>query len=125
MMSAIPMGDGTTTDGAHDASVVELTTGVRGPSPREHPAAATEPHAVSRRERAKASLDERLGRPTPTVWLSGQEAAEYVGVSWPTLRQLILDDAIPHVRLGTRWKIAVDVLDTHLQRRAEIQAGRR
>lgn len=79
---------------------------------------------MSRRDRVQATLHDRLERPAPTVWLSGQEAAEYVGVSWPTLRQLILEESIPHVRLGTRWKIDVVVLDEHLQRMAEVQAGR-
>ena len=74
---------------------------------------------ISRRDRAAQSLRERLARPSPTVWLSGQEAAEYVGVSWPTLRQVIVDHAIPHVRLGTLWRIEVAVLDEHLRRLAE------
>ena len=60
-------------------------------------------------------MEERLSRPVPTVWLSGQEAAEYVGVSWPTLRQLILEQSIPHIRLGTLWRIDVAVLDDHLR----------
>jgi excisionase family DNA binding protein len=77
----------------------------------------------ARRERAEQALATRLARPTPTVWLSGQEAAEYVGVSWPTLRQFILEHSIPHVRLGTRWKIEVAVLDEHLRRLAEVRAG--
>ena len=73
----------------------------------------------TRRARTRASLDKRLARPAPTVWLSGQEAAEYVGVSWPTLRRTLLDHRIPHVRLGTRWKIDVAVLDEHLHRLAQ------
>jgi excisionase family DNA binding protein len=60
----------------------------------------------------------------PAVWLSGQQAAEHVGVSWPTLRQAILDHAIPHVRLGRRWKIEVTVLDAHLRRLASGGTGR-
>lgn len=79
--------------------------------------------SVSRRNRAATSLQERLSRPSPTVWLSGQEAAEYVGVSWPTLRQALIDHAIPHVRLGTLWRIEVAVLDEHLRRLAEAQTG--
>ena len=77
----------------------------------------------SRRIRAAASLQERLSRPSPTVWLSGQEAAEYVGVSWPTLRRAIVDHAIPHVRLGTLWRLEVAVLDEHLRRLADVQSG--
>lgn len=77
----------------------------------------------SPRVRARRSLEQRLSRPAPTVWLSGQEAAEYVGVSWPTLRQALIEHAIPYVRLGTRWKIDVAVLDHHLHRLAEAEAG--
>lgn len=84
---------------------------------------AIERSASSRRAKARASLNERLTCPAPTVWLSGQEAAEYVGVSWPTLRQTIIEHSIPHVRLGTRWKIEVAVLDEHLRRIAETQVG--
>jgi excisionase family DNA binding protein len=54
------------------------------------------------------------------VWLSGKDAAEYVGVSWPTLRQFILDHGVPYVRLGTRWKIERNVLDDRLRRVAEL-----
>ena len=79
---------------------------------------------ASRRRRAGQALAERLARPAPTVWLSGEEAAEYVGVSWPTLRQFILEHSIPHVRLGTRWKIEVAVLDEHLRHLAEVTAQR-
>lgn len=81
--------------------------------------------AGSRRTRAAASLRERLERPSPTVWVSGQEAAEYIGVSWPTLRQVITDHAIPHVRLGSLWRIEVAVLDEHLRRMAEAGATTR
>lgn len=83
----------------------------------------TDRDTASRRERARRSLTDRLERPAPTVWLSGQEAAEYVGVSWPTLRQLILEHGIPHVRIGTRWTLEVATLDEHLRRLADIQAG--
>jgi excisionase family DNA binding protein len=57
------------------------------------------------------------------VWLSGKEAAEYVGVSWPTLRQFILDNGVPYVRLGTRWKIERTVLDAALRRQAATAAA--
>lgn len=60
----------------------------------------------------------------PAVWLSGQQAAAHVGVSWPTLRRVIVDYAIPHVRLGRRWKIEVSVLDDHLRRLASESTGR-
>ena len=75
---------------------------------------------ASRRTRVAASLHGRLARPSPTVWLSGQEAAEYVGVSWPTLRQASIEHVIPHVRLGTLWRIEVAMLDEHLRRLADI-----
>lgn len=78
---------------------------------------------LSRRDRASRSLQQRLARPAPTVWLSGQQAAEYVGVSWPTLRQAIIRHAIPHVRLGTLWRIEVAVLDEHLRWLAEVPAA--
>jgi excisionase family DNA binding protein len=64
---------------------------------------------------------DRLARPSPTVWLSGQEAAENVGVSWPTLRQLIIEHGIPHVRMGTLWRIEVPTLDAHLRQLADAQ----
>lgn len=60
-------------------------------------------------------------RKPDVVWLNGAEAAEYVGLSWTTLRQLIQDHQIPHLRVGSRWKINVDTLDTHLHRLAEAQ----
>lgn len=88
-----------------------------GPADQEVDAPADT--AESRRARAQASLQERLARPAPTVWLSGQEAAEYVGVSWPTLRNTLLEHDIPTLRLGTRWAIDVAVLDEHLHRIAE------
>ena len=59
----------------------------------------------------------------PAVWLSGQQAAEHVGVSWPTLRRAIIDYAIPHVRLGRCWKVEVSVLDDHLRRLASSSTG--
>lgn len=45
----------------------------------------------------------------------------YVGVSWPTLRQVLVDQAIPHVRLGKLWRVEVAVLDAHLRRQARVQ----
>jgi len=80
---------------------------------------------LSRRERTAASLRDRLSRPAPAVWLSGQEAAEYVGVSWPTLRQTLVEHSIPHVRLGKLWRVEVAVLDEHLRRQAKAQAAPR
>jgi excisionase family DNA binding protein len=88
---------------------------------------APEPTSTSRDPSTKTSHE---SRPThspsrevlPTaVWLSGKDAAEYVGVSWPTLRQFILDNAVPYVRLGTRWKIERTTLDASLRRVAEAR----
>lgn len=70
-----------------------------------------------------SELRRRLSSTTPTVWLSGKEAAEYVGVSWPTLRQVIIEHRIPHVRMGTLWKIEVAVLDEHLRQLAREHAA--
>lgn len=85
---------------------------------------AIEKPADRKRARVRAALDKRLSRPSPAVWLSGQEAAEHVGVSWPTLRQAIIEHDIPHVRLGTCWKIEMAVLDEHLRRMARTRVGR-
>jgi excisionase family DNA binding protein len=82
-----------------------------------------------RRSSTMAAYDNRTtapnSNPSPAaVWLSGKDAAEYVGVSWPTLRQFILDHGVPYVRLGTRWKIERTTLDASLRRRAaEMAAG--
>jgi excisionase family DNA binding protein len=70
-----------------------------------------------------AASQQQLERYSPAVWLSGQQAAAHVGVSWPTLRRAIVDYAIPHVRLGRRWKIEASVLDDHLRRLASDSAG--
>ena len=78
--------------------------------------AATDIPPEDRRERVRRSLNDRLSRPAPTVWLSGQEAAEHVGVSWPTLLRMIRDYGIPHLRAGRRYMIELAVLDEHLRR---------
>jgi len=44
-------------------------------------------------------------------------------VSWPTLRQLLTDHAIPPLRMGTLWRIDVAVLDDHLHQIASAEAG--
>lgn len=77
--------------------------------------AASETSSEGRRERVRRSLNDRLSRPTPTVWLSGQEAAEHVGVSWPTLLRMIRDHRIPHLRLGRRYMIELAALDERLR----------
>lgn len=85
-------------------------------------------HAADRvidiRDRRPAADGFGPDAPGPAVWLSGQQAAEHVGVSWPTLRQTIVEHAIPHVRLGRRWKIEVSVLDEHLRQLARTSAPR-
>ena len=73
---------------------------------------------------AAAPRDETVDGAVPAVWLSGQQAADHVGVSWPTLRQVIIDYGIPHVRLGRRWKIEATILDDHLRRLASGSTGR-
>lgn len=57
------------------------------------------------------------------VWLNGTEAADWFGVSWPTMRQMILDHDIPHIRIGSRWKINTATLDEHLHRLAETRGA--
>jgi excisionase family DNA binding protein len=82
-------------------------------------------HVIDIRDTAGAGARNAGGVDTrPAVWLSGQQAAEHVGVSWPTLRRAIVDYAIPHVRLGRRWKIEASVLDDHLRRLARDSTGR-
>ena len=79
---------------------------------------------IDLRDRRPATDDPGSGAAGPAVWLSGQQAAEHVGVSWPTLRQAIIEHAIPHVRLGRRWKIEASVLDGHLRQLARASHGR-
>lgn len=62
-------------------------------------------------------------RPELGPWLSAVEASKYVGVSWPTLREWILDHQVPHVRMGRRWKINRQTLDEHLTADADAQVG--
>lgn len=81
--------------------------------------AAYDTPTEDRRERVRRSLSDRLSRPAPTVWLSGQEAAEHVGVSWPTLLRMIRDHGIPHLRPGRRYMIELAVLDEHLRQIAQ------
>jgi excisionase family DNA binding protein len=81
-------------------------------------------HVIDIRDAAGPEARDGRGSGTsPAVWLSGQQAAAHVGVSWPTLRRAILDYAIPHVRLGRRWKIEATVLDEHLRRLARDSTG--
>ena len=79
---------------------------------------------IDLRDRRPAADNTGHGANGPAVWLSGQQAAEHVGVSWPTLRQTIIEHAIPHVRLGRRWKIEASVLDKHLRRLARTGSRR-
>lgn len=74
---------------AHHHSVHQGTAGVGDPTvgftrniiAQDNPSG----HLVVPLQPFPSPLRERLARPSPTVRLSGQEAAEYVGVSWPTL----------------------------------------
>lgn len=79
---------------------------------------------VDIREGKPAADDPGRSAAGPAVWLSGQQAAEHVGVSWPTLRQAIVEHAIPHVRLGRRWKIEASVLDEYLRQLARSGSPR-
>lgn len=79
---------------------------------------------IDLRDRRPATGDSGPDATGPAIWLSGQQAADHVGVSWPTLRQTIIDQGIPHVRLGRRWKIEVSVLDEHLRQLARNNSGR-
>jgi excisionase family DNA binding protein len=89
----------------------------------ERTSASRHPSMKTPHEDRPPHLPSREALPT-AAWLSGKEAAEYVGVSWPTLRQFILDHAVPYVRLGTRWKIERATLDRWLRQCADITAGR-
>ena len=99
--------------------------------PQDPRSRAPERKSASRHPSATTSHEDGPLRPSSrevalpiAVWLSGKEAAEYVGVSWPTLRQFILDNGVPYVRLGTRWKIERLALDESLRRVAgEVAAG--
>jgi excisionase family DNA binding protein len=98
---------------------------VKGPhaAPDEEPVMAVTDRVIDIRDHPRApEPEDAAGVSQLAVWLSGQQAAEHVGVSWPTLRQFIIDHRIPHVRLGRRWKIEVAVLDHHLRQLAD---GRR
>jgi excisionase family DNA binding protein len=103
----------------------DASAGLTTPDWSSRPSAPT---SRGRLHTRKAAYDNRSALPSSdpspaAVWLSGKDAAEYVGVSWPTLRQFILDHGVPYVRLGTRWKIERAVLDASLRRTAEIAAG--
>jgi len=39
------------------------------------------------------------------------------------MRQLLIDHRIPHIRLGTLWRIDVAILDHHLHRIATSGKG--
>ena len=80
---------------------------------------------IDLRERRPGADESGAGTARLAVWLSGKQAAEHVGVSWPTLRQTIIEHTIPHVRLGRRWKIERSVLDEHLRQLARSGAPRR
>lgn len=60
---------------------------------------------------------------TDRPWVNGQEAADLVGVSWPTLRQFVLDHDIPHLRVGRLWRFQTSRLMSELERLAELQVA--
>jgi excisionase family DNA binding protein len=99
-----------------------MTAATANLSPSNPRATANNSDACSRPLHESESSRRTAPDPLPaTVWLSGKDAANYVGVSWPTLRQFILNYGVPHVRLGTRWKIERTVLDESLRRVAEMR----
>lgn len=51
--------------------------------------------------------------------LNLREAAEYLGISVPTLLELLRRGEIPYRRAGQRWLISKDGLDAWLTRRGE------
>ena len=77
----------------------------------------------AKRDQIREQLNERMSRPPPAVWLSGQQAAEHVGCSWESLKPWLLEHRVPHVRIGNLYKIEVAVLDEHLRRAAEAQVA--
>lgn len=56
-------------------------------------------------------------------WVNGKEAARMVGVSWPTLRQFVLDHDIPHLRVGRLWRFDTARLQSELERLSELQVS--
>lgn len=57
---------------------------------------------------------ERDGKPTAV--LDTLEAAAYLGVSEPTLRRLIREGEVPHVRIGRALRFRVADLDAYLEK---------
>lgn len=85
-------------------------------------------HVTTRREQAVASLEAKLQRSAPAVWLNAQEAAAHAGMSWPTLRHLVLEERIPHLRRGRLWLFELAEIDRALRELASRQvtvSGRR
>lgn len=104
------------------ASTVSYSQDLRSQAPKRT-SASRHPSATTSHDDGPLRLPGRDVALPSAVWLSGKEAAEYVGVSWPTLRQFILDNGVPYVRLGTRWKIERTALDASLRNVAETTAA--
>lgn len=77
----------------------------------------------TRRELAVESLDKKLERSDGTVWLNAQEAAAHSGMSWPTLRGLVLEERIPHLRRGRLWLFELSEIDRALRELAARQVA--
>lgn len=78
---------------------------------------------LTRRERAAASLDAKTQRSTQSVWVNGQEAAAHAGMSWPTLRQLVIEERVPHLRRGRRWIFELGEVDRALRELSNRQVA--
>lgn len=61
--------------------------------------------------------------PQDRVWLNLGQAAEHLGVSRQSMRSLLLDEGIPHIRRGQRWMISKKLLDEALDRLAHEQVA--
>lgn len=75
---------------------------------------------LTRRARAEVSLARKLSRAEvgQRIWLNSEEAAAHMAMSWDTLKQIVLNEFIPHRRVGARWIIELGELDAHFARSA-------
>lgn len=76
----------------------------------------------ARLEHLEGLVSGEAGRPRferdgkPTAVLDTLEAAAYLGVSEPTLRRLIRDGEVPHIRIGRALRFRVADLDAYLNK---------
>lgn len=52
--------------------------------------------------------------------MTAKEAAEYLGLSLPTLYRYIWQDKIPCFRLGNRWRFQREILDQWIHERIMV-----